>query len=216
MRHWTGKSLVCTAALSLLALPALADHHEGHAAAGAQQGAAQGAPEMSAEDKAMWDAYMAAGKVGPEHERLAQGVGKWKATVRMWQGPGEPQVSEATSERKTILDGRVVADHFEGNMMGMPFVGHGMTGYDNVKKMYWSTWNDSMSTGIMTMWGKWDEAQNGLVMEGDVSDPMTGGTIKVKMVSRYPEAGKEIFEMWEPRGPGGEMIRTMEITYVKQ
>jgi hypothetical protein len=34
--------------------------------------------------------------------------------------------------------------------MGMPFEGLGYTGYDNVKKQYFGTWIDSMSTGIMT------------------------------------------------------------------
>ena len=41
-------------------------------------------------------------------------------------------------------------------MMGTPFTGHGMTGYDNVTGKYWSTWTDSMSTGIMVSEGSCD------------------------------------------------------------
>jgi hypothetical protein len=212
MTHRIGKSLVCSLGLALVALPLSAGSHTEAKPADQQH---QGHHEMSAEDQQMMQAWEAAAKPGEPHQRLAAATGTWKASMRMWMGPGEPQTSEGTSKREMILDGRVMADHFEGNVMGQPFTGHGMTGYDNVRKMYWSTWNDSMSTGLMTSWGKWDDAENALVMEGEMSDPMTGQPSKVKMISRYPEAGKEVFEMWEPRGEGGAMIRTMEITYTK-
>ena len=80
---------------------------------------------------------------------------------------GEPTVSEADVSREMILDGRVLTERYEGNMMGRPFVGHGMTGYDNAMGKYWSTWNDNMSTGLMTSWGTWDEAKKAIVFEGD-------------------------------------------------
>ena len=213
MEHRIGKSFACAlAAAALLALPAAADHHEGQAAGQAEHAA----PQMSAEDQAMMEAYQKAGTPGAEHKRLAESAGSWKSTVRMWMAPGEPQVSEATSTREMILDGRVMTERFEGNMMGMPFVGHGMTGYDNVRKAYWSTWNDSMSTGIMMSWGRWDEAEKALVFDGEMSNPMTGQPSKVRILVRHPEAGKEVMEMWEPHGEGGELVRTMEITSVKQ
>jgi hypothetical protein len=217
MVHFSWKSLACTRfvcalALTVVALPAAADHHEG----AAEHEHPAGQPQMSAEEQAMMAAYEAAGKPGAEHARLAESVGNWKSTVRVWMGPGDPMVSEATTTREMILDGRVLEEHFAGNMMGQPFTGHGMTGYDNTKKMFWSTWNDSMSTGIMLSWGKWDEAQKAVVFEGEMPDPQSGQVIKMKSVMRSPEPGKEVFEMWESRGPGGEMIRTMEITAVKQ
>ena len=211
MAKRTRKSLVCTLGLALLALPAAADHHEG-AAEHAQHGGEQMSPEMQAE----MEAWMAAGKPGAEHASLAESAGSYDCTVKMWMGPGEPSVSQATSKREMILDGRVLAEHFEGDMMGMPFVGHGMTGYDNTRKMYWSTWNDSMTTGIMVAWGKWDEAKQGIVFEGEMTNPMTGQPTKVQMVARRTEPGTEVFEMWEPRGEGGAMVKTMEIQSVKQ
>ena len=63
------------------------------------------------------------------------------------------------------LDGRVMVEQFEGTMMGAPFKGHGMSGYDNVTGKYWSTWNDSMSTGLMVSTGTCD-AQNACTFEG--------------------------------------------------
>jgi hypothetical protein len=210
-----GKSLVCTVVCGVIALPALAgSHSEAKPADHSQHGhqAAAGAPS----EDAMMQAMVAAATPGAEHARLAESTGTWKATVRMWMGPGEPTVSEATAKNEMILGGRVLAQTFEGNMMGEPFTGHGMIGYDNSQKVFWSTWNDTMSTGIMTTTGKWDEAAQGIVMEGEMTDPVTGQPGKVKTVSRFPEPGKELFEMWQPVGPGGEMIRIMEITMVKQ
>ena len=55
-------------------------------------------------------------------------------------------------------------------MMGMPFTGHGMRGYDNVSGKYWSTWNDSMSTGMMVSEGTCD-AQKRLHLHGQLERP---------------------------------------------
>ena len=58
------------------------------------------------------------------------------------------------------LDGRVLIEEVTSSMMGMPFTGHGMTGYDNVTGKYWSTWTDSMSTGLMVSEGTCDAQDN--------------------------------------------------------
>jgi hypothetical protein len=212
MRHpWT-KACACLLALGALAVPAMADHHEAQAA---QE--AQGAPEMSAEMQAMMAAWEKAGTPGEPHRQLAAMAGKFKATVKMWMGPGEPTVSEADVTREMILDGRVLTERYEGNMMGRPFVGHGMLGYDNAMGKYWSTWNDNMSTGMMSSWGSWDDEKKALVFDGEVSDPMNPGSrMKNRGIARHNADGSETFEMWEPHGPGGEMVRTMEITLVRQ
>ena len=212
MSHPFVKAGACLLALGLLAVPAAADHHEGHQAA-----AAQGAPEMSPEMQAMMAAWEKAGTPGEQHKQLAAMAGNWKATVRMWMGPGDPTASEATVKREMILDGRVLSELYEGTMMGRPFVGHGMTGYDNARGKYWSTWNDNMSTGLMVSWGAWDAEKKEIVFDGEVSDPTKPGEVmKNRGIARHNADGSETFEMWEPHGPGGEMVKTMEITLVKQ
>jgi hypothetical protein len=203
----------CTLTLGLFAAPVAADHHEEKKPAAAAQGAQDMTPEM----QAMMAAWEKAATPGEQHRQLAAMAGKWKATVKTWMMGPEPTVSEATVERKMMLDGRVLADQWSGNMMGQPFVGHGMTGYDNTTGKYWSTWNDNMSTGVFVSWGKWDDATKSIVFEGEMSDPMAGGApIKVKSTTRTNADGSETFEMWEPRGPNGAMVRTMEATLVKQ
>jgi hypothetical protein len=152
---------------------------------------------------------------GDEHAMLADGVGTWKMTVKMWMDPAmEPTISEGTAERRMELGGRVLEENVKADMMGMPFEGIGRTGYDNVTGTWWSTWTDSMSTGLMNMTGTWDEATKTHTWTGEAADPMSGTVKPVKMTSHY-EDGREVAEMYQP-GPDGSMVRTMEIVYVRQ
>jgi hypothetical protein len=115
------------------------------------------APEMTPEQKAEMDAYMKAGTPGAPHKAMAATVGTYEAKVKSWHEPGKPPMEETgTATRSMTLDGRVLVEDFKGSMMGMPFTGHGMRGYDNVTGKYWSTWTDSMSTGLMLSEGTCD------------------------------------------------------------
>ena len=49
--------------------------------------------------------------------------------------------------QKMILDGRFLHQEFNGEMMGSPFIGIGITGYDNGSKQYVSNWMDSSEKG---------------------------------------------------------------------
>jgi hypothetical protein len=43
-------------------------------------------------------------------------LGRWKAVVKSWNGPGEPTVSEGTSENRMILGGRYLEQKFQSTM----------------------------------------------------------------------------------------------------
>ena len=180
------------------------------------QAGLEGMEEMDPEDRALMQAYMEAGTPGEEHAELAESTGTYEATVKSYLEGPEPTVSKGTSTREMILDGRVLHETFEGNFMGRPFVGHSMVGYDKAREKYWSTWVDTMSTTIMISWGEWDEEKQAVVFEGSYTDPMTGEPAPVKTILRYPEPGVETLEMWEAHGEDGEMVKTMEMTSVKQ
>jgi hypothetical protein len=180
------------------------------AAAGVPAAAQQG--EMTAEQKAQMEAWTKAATPGPEHARLAGGVGTWNATVTIWDAPGAPpQLSQAKSVRRLALGGRVLVDDFTGSMMGMPFEGLGTNGYDNVEKKWWSTWSDNMSTGLMTMTGACDaDAKKGCEYRGSMADPVTGKAKPTHSKVFWPADGEEHFEMFD-KGPDGKEFRIMEI-----
>ena len=134
------------AAAIVVALPMLAV---------AQQGQKQ--PEMTSEQKAEMEAYMKAGTPGAPHQALASSAGNYDLKIKSWHEPGAPAMEDTgTAKRSMALGGRVLVEELSSSMMGMPFTGHGMIGFDNVSGKYWSTWNDSMSTGIMVSEGTCD------------------------------------------------------------
>ena len=191
---------ITLAACLLLATGALADQHQ--------------APEMSAEEKAMMDAMMAAATPGEPHKRLAQSVGKYKATMHSWGHPGaEPVVTEMKVEREMQLGGRVLAEVWTGDFMGSPFNGYSRTGYDNQKKRYWTTWTDNMSTGLFIAYGEWDD-KGRLVFHGDAADPVTGDAIPTRSTVTYMDDGSEAMEMHQSQD--GQEYKSMAFVLTRQ
>ena len=198
-----------TAATVLLALPPL-----GRAQADMKQSETK-QPQMTAEQKAEMEAYMKAGTPGAPHKTLAATAGTYEAKVKSWQQPGGPAMEETGTVTRTMaLDGRVLVEDFKGTMMGMPFTGHGLTGYDNVSGKYWSTWTDSMSTGLMLSEGTCD-ASRACTFAGSWNDAVKKGPVKARMTTRWTSPTTEVFEMYAP-GRDGKEMKMMEITYTKK
>jgi len=172
-------------------------------------------PEMTAEQKAEMEAYMKAATPGAPHKAMASTAGTYVAKVKSWHEPGGPASEETgTATRTMTLDGHVLVEDFKGAMMGMPFTGHGMRGYDNVSGKYWSTWTDSMSKGLMVSEGTCD-ASNACTFKGSWNDPIKKGPVTARMTTRWTSPTTEIFEMYGP-GKDGKEMKMMEITYTKK
>lgn len=198
--------MIRTLALSLLPL----------ALAFAMPDAAQaGAPEMTPEQQAEMEMWMKAGTPGAVHEAMAKQAGTYDAQVKSWQAPGTDAVVEkGTATRTMVLGGRVMVEDFSSTMMGQPFMGHGMHGYDNVTGKHWSTWNDNMSTGVMVSEGSCD-AKMACTFTGSWVEPIKKQTVTARMTTRWTSPTTEVFEMYTP-GPDGKEFRMMEITYTKR
>lgn len=195
-------SLLKTAAIVLLATPTFAQGGQEH-------------PPMTPEQKAEMEAYMKAGTPGAPHQWLASKAGGYDLKIRSWHEPGGPAMEDTGSAtRKVMLDGRVLVEDVSSSMMGTPFTGHGMMGYDNVSGKYWSTWTDSMSTGLMVSEGSCD-AQKTCTFTGSWNDPIKKSPVKARMTTRWTSPTTEIFEMYAP-GKDGKEMKMMEITYTKR
>lgn len=97
---------------------------------------------------------MEAGTPGAQHAMLAKYDGNWNAETTMWWAPdSKPQISKGSCTNKMIMGGRYQQSNFKGDFAGFPFEGTSITGYDNAKKAFFSTWMDNMSTGTMKMEG---------------------------------------------------------------
>lgn len=196
------KHLISLALLAFAALPASA----------AQDAAA---PKMTPEEEAMMAAYQQAGTPGAAHGKLASMAGSYDLSIKSWHKPGAPPTVEAgTATRRMILDGRVLVEEVHSQMHGQTFTGTGMHGYDNVSGKHWSTWNDSMSTGLMISEGTCAE-DGSCTFTGSWNDPITKGKINARMTSRWTGPNVEVFSMYAP-GPDGKEAQMMEITYTKK
>ncbi len=170
------------------------------------------AQEMTEEQMQAW---MAATSPNENHEALEPLVGSWSHDLTFWQAPGAaPMKMTATSEAKWVMDGRYVQADYSGDMMGMPFTGRDVIGYDNTKEKYFSVWIDNMSTGPMEAWGTYDAEAKTLSLEGDVVDPMTGKELESKSTLKVLDDGSLHYESFM-EGEDGEMFKHMEIHSTK-
>ena len=152
---------------------------------------------------------------GPEYAVLKQDVGKWKAKCKMWMGPGDPIVSQATETVRMLGEHWAISD-FHGSMMGQAFSGHGMFSYDAKTKKYIGSWADSMSPNLMHMTGTYDEATKTMTMEGMGAGP-DGVLMKHKLITVYKSDDTKVFTMHGGPAEGGadQMTKMMEITYTR-
>ena len=179
--------------------------------AAAQDAAAPPTPEQ----QAMMAAYQEASIPGAPHARLASMTGTYDLSIKSWQGPGaQPTVETGTATRRMVLEGRVMLEETSATMMGQPFAGIGMHGYDNVSGKHWSTWNDNLSTGLMLSEGDCDD-QSACTFTGHWNDPVTKAKVTARMTSRWTNPTTEVFAMYGP-GPDGKEMQMMEITYTKR
>jgi len=196
MKAWRSSILI----LTLLATPSWADD--------------KAPSDMSAEMQAMMSAWEKAGTPGAQQAQLADHfAGTWTAKQSMWMDPaGEPMVGTGRAVSTAMFGGRHIRMEFEGEAMGEPFNGLGLTGYDNTLGRYYSSWIDSMGTGIMLAYGEYDAASTTYTFRTEMADPMNPGSkIPMRNVIRIIDADHHVFDMHETHD--GKEIRTMMIEY---
>ncbi len=159
-------------------------------------------PEMAA--------WMEAGTPNEHHENLKKMAGNWNCDVKWWEGETAME-SKGRSKAEMILGGRYLSSEYEGDMMGMPFQGMGLMGYDNVKKKYFSGWIDNMSTGVYFEYGDYDQGSKTYTLTGEMESP-TGKKLKTRSEIKMVSNDQYVFTMHHSED-GGEMKKVMEITY---
>ena len=157
----------------------------------------------------------AAGTPGPAHKALDALVGNWKAEVKCWTDPGgSPNVSQGRANASWTLNGRFLEEEFHGEMMGKPFSGKTLMGFDNTKQTFNSVWMSDTQTSMFTSEGKGDSGNKVITLEGKASCAATGRKdVPMKTVLRVISPVQHILEMFD--GSKGN-AKTMEITYTRQ
>jgi uncharacterized protein DUF1579 len=140
-------------------------------------------PVIKGKVDAATEAYMNAATPGAQHARLARMAGHWTTQVKAWFTPGQPVAeSTGTMDITPILGGRYVESVHKGQMMGQPFEGREIDGYDNVAGQYVSSWIDNGGTGVLLLTGQADASGKVVTMTGDFVDPATRKKVTYKGV----------------------------------
>ena len=174
---------------------------------------AKSGPEKSdVEKQDMQKKMEAAGTPGPAHKALDAFVGNWKTEVKCWCGAGgEPNVSQGTAKAAWILKGHFVEEEFHGEMMGKPFIGRSLMGYDNIKQTFNTVWVSDTQTSIITSEGKGQNGNKIITLEGKSDCPATGRKdMPIKTVFHVLSPDKYVFEMFNDGN------KSMEITYTRK
>lgn len=157
---------------------------------------------------------MAYATPGDVHQMMAKSVGSWNGAITMWMKPGAPPMNmTGVSKSEMILGGRYLQATNTGNMMGMPFEGISITGYDNAKKIFVNSWIDNMGTGMMFLEGTWDNANMSINFTGKMVDPSSGKDVNIREVIKFVDDDTQIMDMYV--NANGNEFKSMEIKYTR-
>jgi hypothetical protein len=178
----------------------------------------EGQPQMSAEEAAMMAKWQEMSTPGSNHKKLHHFVGEWSAVSKSWmQGPNQPP-TETKGEMKArlLLDGRFLREEFKGTMMGMPFEGVSITGYDNFRRQYRNLWMDTFGTGFNLATGNVDASGKVFKYYARMDNVASGEVDRSYIyVIRIINENKHIMEVHDASFPEGQ-TKQMEITYTRK
>lgn len=151
------------------------------------------------------------------HAILKDAAGTWDARMKLYAPGSDTPSSESKGvETNTMMEGGFFClGEYRGELLGQPFVGKSVLGYDPEKGKYVGTWVDSVSARILAMEGTYDEATKTLTMWTESKDPATGKTVREKQVTRAIDHDTREFQMIQV-GEGGKETVLMVVNYKRR
>lgn len=161
------------------------------------------------QQKAM-EMYAKLGAANEHHAWLKSYAGNWKVSGTMWMFPGaEPAKFENHSSAELIMGGRFLRMTTQGQMMGQAFEGFQIIGYDNYQQKYIVFWIDNTATAFYLTTGVLDAAGRTMTETGLWPDPMSGGQVKVRNVTKRLGPDEFTYESYMTL-PDGREYKTLE------
>ncbi|MGH8507531.1 MAG: DUF1579 domain-containing protein [Gammaproteobacteria bacterium] len=171
--------------------------------------------EKPMDPQAMMELYTKLATPGEPHKLFASLAGSWTTKTKEWMEPNKPPMeSTGTAEMKMLLGGRYLHQEFTGHMMGQPYSGIGINGYDNLRKRSVSTWIDTMGTGIFSMEGTGSADGKIITLKGQHAEP-GGGYMTHRAIWKIVDSNTQTFDMYGTHH-GGKEMKMMEITYTRK
>jgi hypothetical protein len=155
-------------------------------------------------------------KTGPEHVALKKMVGEWTVAESMWMGPGaQAMTSNGKATVSEVLGGKWVRQDYQGQMMGQPFTGMLLSGYDTVEKKYVATWVDSMSTMMGILKGESSDGGKTITYTSRMEHcPMTNGPVDMRY-SVTSDSDDRFTMVCFQKFEGQPEFKAMELVYTR-
>ncbi len=119
------------------------------------------------------------------HQPFSRFVGTFAAEVKLWFGPGNPQVMTGTMTNSLQLNNQFLHQEYEGDQVegSFPrFRGRGYLGYNTGSAKYEGFWVDTASTIMMQETGEVDETGRVWTMRGQFNNPQNGELMQKKSI----------------------------------
>ena len=160
-------------------------------------------------------AYMDYMTPGPVQKMMAKSAGNWTGAVTYWMQPGaQPTTSTTEASNEMLVGGRYLQTKHNGNLMGMPFEGVGLTAYDNGKKIFIKTWVDNYRTGILYLEGTWDEQSKSINFTGKEFDPISKKEQPFRQVFKFIDENTQEEETYAT--VNGQEFKAVNIRYTRK
>jgi hypothetical protein len=148
----------------------------------------------------------------PEIEKIQNSVGTWNASVAMSMPGAPPMTSSGKQVDVLTCGGRWIETSFTGEFGGIPFVGHGFSGFDPDENKYVSFWIDSMTPVLGISKGNFDKAGN---LTLTTKRPgMDGNPVETTETTVWKGNDSRTLEMVSV-GKDGSDAGTMKIDYMR-
>lgn len=165
--------------------------------------------------QAMLEVYQKLAVPGAPHKMLAELTGSWTTKTKAFMETDKaPMESSGTCEQKMLLGGLYLQQEYRSEMMGSPFTGINLLGFDNHTKKYVSTWIDSMSTGIYFFEGTASSDGKTITQECSYDDPIKGPALW-RSITKVIDGNRLEYEMYLTPKEGKEE-KTMEMTLTRK
>lgn len=154
---------------------------------------------------------------GAEHDLLKPFVGRFRTTVKLYMGPGDPMVQHGTMLNSFQLGGLYLHQDYTGDPTPGPFpsfLGRGYWGYNPYSKVYEGFWIDNASSVMQVESGSVDQSGKVWTMVSRLTHPGSGKPMVKKSEIRLID-GDHHSMVTTMTIEGGPEIRTMEIEYAR-
>jgi hypothetical protein len=150
----------------------------------------------------------------PEHKLFEKYAGTWDAECTMNTPDGKSEKSAAKSTSRVICGGLWQVTDFEGSMMGAPFQGHEVLGFDPAAKHYVVTWVDSAGASPST--GELDFDATTKTLAGRLKGrDEKGAEVTWRQTDTWKDDNTHEWTMYMA-GPDGKESVAIQILYKRQ